>query len=259
MNCRRLAILIVTALVFDLSVLPHFVIAQDDPVELGQRALDSGIDYPWYDPATDRARQVDVKRAKPPAVAKKWEKWPLEAGAERDWGDWSEYFAEILEVLAWILVGAVLIWGLWYLFRSLLLREQALAQDHAVTDYEQSTRVTQLPFPVPIRDPQADFLAEARRHYDAGSYGEAAVYLFSYQLLQLDRHGWIRLMKGKTNRQYVRELQGAVPLSQLLTGSMLVFEDFFFGNHPVEKDRFESLWQRMDDFQHAIVATESPD
>ena len=64
-------------------------------------------------------------------------------------------------------------------------------------------RVEALPFHV--RAASGDFLAEARRLYDAGHYSEAIVYLFSYQLVQLDKHHVIRLAKGKTNRQYVRE------------------------------------------------------
>ena len=51
-----------------------------------------------------------------------------------------------------------------------------------------------------------DLLAEARRHYQAGNYGAAIVYLFSFQLVQLDQRQIIRLAKGKTNRQYLREV-----------------------------------------------------
>ena len=57
-----------------------------------------------------------------------------------------------------------------------------------------------------------DLLAEARRHYQAGNYGAAIVYLFSFQLVQLDRRQIIQLAKGKTNRQYLREVGPRDPL-----------------------------------------------
>ncbi len=75
-----------------------------------------------------------------------------------------------------------------------------------------------------------DLLAEARRHYQAGNYGAAIVYLFSFQLVQLDKRQIIRLAKGKTNRQYLREVGPRAALLRLVEQTMVAFEDVFFGN-----------------------------
>ena len=64
--------------------------------------------------------------------------------------------------------------------------------------------------------------------HQLGNYGEAIIYLFSYQLVRLDRSQLIRLAKGKTNRQYLGELQSASPLKRMLAQSMSSFEDVFF-------------------------------
>ena len=40
-----------------------------------------------------------------------------------------------------------------------------------------------------------------------GDYGMAIIYAYAYQLVELDQHHAIQLRKGKTNRQYLRELR----------------------------------------------------
>ena len=107
--------------------------------------------------------------------------------------------------------------------------------------------VESLPFPVAAAN--SDLLAEARRHYQAGNYGAAIIYLFSFQLLQLDKRQIIRLTKGKTNRQYLREVGSRAVLLKLLEQTMVAFEDVFFGNRQLPRERFESCWTRLDEFE----------
>jgi hypothetical protein len=78
------------------------------------------------------------------------------------------------------------------------------------------------------------------------------VYLYSHLLVTLDRAQLIRLTKGKTNRQYLREMAGAKSLAAILTGAMVAFEDFFFGKHDLERERFEQSWQRLDEFTRLV-------
>ena len=80
----------------------------------------------------------------------------------------------------------------------------ATAADDEAEAAERRRRIESLPFPVQAA--QYDLLAEARRHYQQGHYGEAVKYLFSYQLVELDKHKIIRLTRGKTNRQYLGEV-----------------------------------------------------
>jgi hypothetical protein len=102
--------------------------------------------------------------------------------------------------------------------------------------------------PFQVRRPQTGLLAEARRRYEQGDYGGAIIYLFSYQLVQLDKHQLIYLAKGKTNRQYLRELAPLPRLFEILEETMIAFEDVFFGKYRLDKDRFESCWRGMDEF-----------
>src|SRR5205085_7986620 len=108
-------------------------------------------------------------------------------------------------------------------------------------------RVEALPFKV--RAATTDFLAEARRLYDGGQYSEAIIYLFSHELVELDRHQVIHLAKGKTNRQYLRETRTRPLIAGLLESTMVAFEDAFFGNKQLSRDAFERSWARLNEFQ----------
>ena len=59
---------------------------------------------------------------------------------------------------------------------------------------------------------------------------------------------FIRLTKGKTNRQYLREVGARISLRQLVEQTMIAFEDAFFGRHPLDQTRFESCWFRLGEF-----------
>jgi hypothetical protein len=111
-------------------------------------------------------------------------------------------------------------------------------------------RVEALPFQ--LRGAKGDFLAEARRLYEAGHYSDAIVYLFSYELVQLDKHHLIRLAKGKTNRQYLREVRQRPTVRAILELTMIAFEDAFFGRKVLSRERFEECWQRLDEFQQEL-------
>jgi hypothetical protein len=116
-------------------------------------------------------------------------------------------------------------------------------------------RVEDLPFQ--LKRPTGDFLSEAQRLYEAGKYSDAIVYLFSYQLVALDKRHVIRLAKGKTNRQYLRETRSREPLKQLLQRTMISFEDVFFGHHELSRERFEESWQRLDEFHQQLERVEA--
>jgi hypothetical protein len=115
-------------------------------------------------------------------------------------------------------------------------------------------RVEALPFH--LRKPTGDFLSEARRLYEAGNYSEAVIYLYSHLLVQLDRHHVIRLTKGKTNRQYLREVRSRTLLREILDRTMVAFEDVFFGHHALTRERFEECWRRLDEFHGELERQE---
>ena len=128
---------------------------------------------------------------------------------------------------------AALLAGLAYLLiKAFLDREDRADGDQVgLRKYDQAddaARIEALPFR--LRSGALDLLGEARRLYAAGNYGEAVIYLFSHELVELDRARMVRLAKGKTNRQYLRELALRPELSQLFEQTMVAFEDVFFGS-----------------------------
>jgi hypothetical protein len=126
---------------------------------------------------------------------------------------------------------------------------QEVEESRAVKVVEVSSdvdRVENLPFT--LDRPTGDFLDEARRLYDAGRYAEAIIYYYSYLLVQLDRRHVIRLAKGKTNRQYLREARRLAPVAGVLEPTMVAFEEVFFGHHPLPRERFEQCWERREAF-----------
>ena len=219
-----------------------------------QEAIDAAGDglsaeLPWYDQDTGRVRRVDVKNTAPPAQPGNWE-WR----ASNSQGPDLRWLWEALQVVVWVVLGLLFVVVAWLLIKALLRNEVAdlATAGSSVADdsVQEVDRIENLPFQV--RRPRGDLLGEARRHYDAGNFGEAIIYLFSYQLVQLDKSHLIRLAKGKTNRQYLREVRSQRDLGSLLAATMFTFEDVFFGNHRLGRSRFESCWNRLDDFHHLL-------
>lgn len=201
----------------------------EDPVEAGRKALDPWVGgFPWYDAKADDVRPVEIP-----------EPWtPSEAPPVN--------FAGALQSIAYLALALILAALVYFLVRAFLNREP----DHEVKkgDAAAEKRRSEA-LPLPASRPQGDLLELARQAYQAGRYAEAIVYLFSHQLLELDRNQLIHLAKGKTNRQYLRELKNRPPLRRLLEQTMVAFEDVFFGHHPIGRDRFESCWTRLSEFQ----------
>jgi len=207
-----------------------------DGVEEARASLKSSWRYPWYDGGEDGLRRVNVK------TPWEWNWNPKPTSPNVDW-TW-------LKVLFWIIAGALLAGLAYLLIKAFLDREDRADGDQVgLRKYDQAedaARIEALPFR--LRSGALDLLGEARRLYAAGNYGEAVIYLFSHELVELDRARMVRLAKGKTNRQYLRELALRPELSQLFEQTMVAFEDVFFGSHPLPRPRFEACWRRLDEF-----------
>jgi hypothetical protein len=214
------------------SPAPHdtLLAALDDPVVAGRDALrnqTAARRYPWYDSDEDRPRRLNL----PP---------PRAVSESASFG--------LLTFLAWGAVLAALAAVAILLVRAFLSEapEGAASRGPRPGEATSIDKLDALPFP--LARAAGDLLAEARRLYEQGLYGEAMVYLYSHWLVTLDRAQLIRLAKGKTNRQYLRELSARRPLASMLAAAMVAFEDFFFGNHPLDRTRFEENWRRVDEF-----------
>jgi hypothetical protein len=216
--------------------LPLAAVSSENPqaaVEQGREALDRWWSYPWYDSASDSLHRIELPPPRQPSNF-----------------DWQTLF-EVIRVLGWVVLAGVLATLAWLLIRAYLERErraaQASTQEHRRRGLSEVDRVTALPFQV--KRPESDLLAEARRHYEQGDYSEAIVYFYSYQLVELDKAQMIRLARGKTNRQYVREARAASQVGDLLRQTMTLFEASFFGHHAIDKTQFETCWSRLDEFE----------
>jgi hypothetical protein len=197
-----------------------------EPVASGRKALETQSRLPWYDHATDAVRPIDLPRE------------PVEL-------PWLSLLALtslglLLGLLAYIILRAVA-------NRTRGLPQLARAKTERTLDAEQ---VEALPF---MADrPNRDLLGEAKRHYQQGNFGEAIIFLFSYQLVELDKSSLIHLAKGKTNRQYLREVSRAQSLGRLVESTMVAFEDVFFGQRPLDRHGFEACWNRLSEFETLV-------
>jgi hypothetical protein len=212
----------------------------EQAVSQGAEALDSWWDYPWYDDQTDGVRRINVK-----AEAQQPAQTATNVSSGPSWD---------LEWLGWLLLVLVVLGILVMLLRTYWYRSRdrgGLDKAGLVGAAASVDRLEELPFPVAEAD--GDLLSAARRASEQGRYDQAIVWLYSHQLLELDRREDIRLTKGKTNRQYLRELRPRPQLASLLNTSMVAFEDVFFGGHTLGRERFEECWR---DAMQLLAASE---
>lgn len=111
-------------------------------------------------------------------------------------------------------------------------------------------RVEDLPFSVERM--AGDPLVQARRLADAGQFDLAIIYLYGYQLLAMDQARRIHLQKGKTNRMYLRELAATAGLQPIVQGTMLKFEEVYFGKHSITSESFEESWGHLERFHQLL-------
>ena len=233
---------------------------EDEAVTNARNALARTNRYPWYDRANDGVRQIETKevenKRKDVNRFSTWDSQP-----DRNWNfGWlnlaglGSFINSTAKVLFCLLVAVILGVLTWLAIRVFLKAESKWVEKDSSTKVTESMsdeqRVQKLPFKVrPVR---GDLLEEARHYYEQGNYRGAVIYLFSYMLVQLDKHHFIRLAKGKTNRQYLWETQPRRRLRELLENTMIPFEDVFFGNHDLAREEFERCWSAIDEF-HQLV------
>ena len=234
-------------------------IPSDQAVESGREALSGKTRYPWYDREADSVRRIDVAPPKTDELPDRKSRWsanqnPKTKTTTTNTGGFS-FLGPVLQGLGLALLVALLV------TIAVLIARAALSQEasgegggHVVETSHEVDRVENLPFQ--LKRPTGDFLSEARRLYEAGQFSEAIVYLFSYQLVELDKHHIIRLSKGKTNRQYLREMRHRPTLRGMLETTMIAFEEVFFGHHSLDRERFETCWRQLEAFQQEIQRVE---
>jgi hypothetical protein len=171
-------------------------------------------------------------------------------------GEWTpdlDFFAGaggLVEVIFWGILAVLVIGVIGLIAWAIINREQTnkdpglTSRPTALTEEE---RLEELP--VQLDPAFKNLLDRVRECYDNGDYNQAIIYLFSYKLIQLDKKHLIRLTRGKTNHQYLREVTGHNQLQDTLRLTVRAFEDVFFGNHDLTKSRFQQCWDNVDIFR----------
>ena len=223
-------------------------------IQAGRAALRQQA-FPWYDDQQDRLRRLDVQPGVEPA-AHRDSTWHTDP---RERGDWSwlpglpGWIGQLVRGLIWtaLSLGALVLVGL--LIRAYWNRDQRRVAAGGSGSPDAGAVADQIAeWVLPVPAPGRDLLDETRRRVAQADYTHAILFLFSYQLQTLDRHGLIRLARGKTNRQYRDELAAEPQLRAILQQALVGFEDVFFGHHQIERERFEACWSQLDTFHQRI-------
>ena len=117
--------------------------------------------------------------------------------------------------------------------------------------------------PQELRRTDVNMREETQRLMQEGSFDQAIILLYGHQLLLLDREGFLRLNRGKTNRRYIRECRsndasiqyrssGEFSVDSQLTQTIDAFERSYFGKHSIEESEFEMLWQNNLELEKAM-------
>lgn len=210
----------------------HVAALEADPIEAGHEALGQG-NRPWYDAETDSTQRVELR-----------EPFEFPEFNVID-GTWAQSFAwATLALLIVVLVGGV-IYAIVHWQRPIDNAEFDTAHLPALAAARSEL--------LPIRaGSTADGLrTEAQQHFAAGRYGEAVVCLYSFGLLTLDQLQMIHLARGKTNRQYLRELSPSETLHGPMRQMVDTFEGYFFGGHDVSRQRCEQCLAHVNTIQAA--------
>jgi hypothetical protein len=217
---------------------------KNDPVTNGRDALNRWNAYPWYDTNTDGIRRVEVSQP-----------WDFDFATKASPGWSTPSSGVVLQWMAWTLIGALLAGAIYLFVRAYRQRIRQTTRKERPKVLATVEQIEALPAPALVAG-NADFLAETRRCYEAGDYSRAIVYYFSYQLIRLDKRQRIVLASGKTNRQYLRELQSSPSLRALVDLTVTAFEDVFFGHRSLDRYAFDRCWARLDEFEGLVEGGE---
>lgn len=243
-----------------------------------RQALSKG-GFPWYDPARDDVKPVPLlqepgdsaeeggasagdSQGKKLGSGQGEKPFPDQEGSiELREAPESEYnFKPITAIqITWSQVGIFLLAvaiaiGLFLIVRA-WRRWLRRKNPTGLKKKDQPVRAGFLPDVVAKEVGDGDFLQAAEQAAARGDYRRAIVYLYAYQLTELDRRGLIRLTKGKTNRQYLRELKVRPSLARILEHTIVTFEEAYFGGRTLSAERFGACYRELPDFVRCLGET----
>lgn len=128
-------------------------------------------------------------------------------------------------------------------FEPTVLGGKAAAEQQEAWAKDDQTQRRMEQLPAELRVESLDPRSETERLMRLGRLDEAIAALFAHQLILLDRCGWLRLSRGKTNQRYVGETRlHSATGEQLLAQTVTVFEASYFGKLTPTAERFARLW-----------------
>lgn len=216
------------------------------------------FDYPWYDADTDQLTALESKSENFPMSSQRNKielgkaKTPKATpptgnlgGGVNSLGNW---LGDLNPTpLFMVILVTVIVAALAFLFYKFLAVESSDEDPNAARRKKLlSESIEQLPFDVKAAN--GDFSSLAQQAYQAGDLRRAFIFLYSHVLVTLDQNERISLRKGKTNRQYLKEVWEDPSLSSYFKSVMLPFESAFFGDHDPTPDQFERCWSGLENF-----------
>lgn len=226
-------------------------VAGADTDELGPRALRARSAFPWYDTESDSLQRLDVRPQEDDAWRKsRWVADGRPQGADHS-GAVLAGFWRFMQALAVAVLAGLLAALIWMLVRA-ALRANQFGDDRKLPTTAQADAAVLEALPVSLPRAAGDLWARAQACFAAGDYAQAMIFAYAHQLVELDRRHFIHLSKGKTNRQYLRELTPHPRLRQLLHSSMLAFEAVFFGRHAMSREQCAGRWRDIEEFQRQL-------
>ncbi|MEM6472487.1 MAG: hypothetical protein AAF802_23195 [Planctomycetota bacterium] len=107
--------------------------------------------------------------------------------------------------------------------------------------------------PPELRRTDVNLRTECERLMNESQFDQAIILLLGHQLLLLDRHGLLRLGRGKTNGRYVRETRlNDETCATRLRATMDAFEQSYFGRHEISQHSFHELWSQNGMIENAM-------
>ncbi len=212
--------------------------------------------FPWFDAQSDASRFVEpntssvdssaLRESVAPIVPSRLPNWTWNWNWLPGWTFWQTIFWALI-LLVVIVLGIVL-------FRLFVSRQSSSSAPslRRATKLNYEDQIKDLPFQLDTRT--GDCRQLAANAYSTGDYSRAIVYLFSHSLLFMDRFEVLRLQRGKTNRQYLRESRTVPQAGEYFSQLILPFESVFFGGHTIDRQQFEQYWNELTTFEHSVSA-----
>jgi hypothetical protein len=161
-------------------------------------------------------------------------------------------------ILVFLMLAVLIGLGLFVLLRMKVFQNMFQPRKRGALEEDveqQRSRISDLPFD--IEQPVLGLRAQAEKFRAEGDYSKALIYLFSYLLVELDQAHCIRLERGKTNGQYLRELRSWPDLNGSMQPIVQLFEFVYFGRNPLDRNSLDAVWSRLSGLDRAIAEARS--